>query len=60
MELEKKIIEAMKKSGKPMSAGQLTEAVGAERKEIDKAMKNLKTSGEIVSPKNCFWEPKKN
>lgn len=59
MELEKKIIETMKKTGKPMSAGQLAEAIGAERKEIDKAMKSLKTSGEIASPKNCYWEPKK-
>jgi hypothetical protein len=40
-----------------MSAGQIAEAGGIDRKEVDKAMKKLKTDGKIVSPKNCFWQP---
>jgi len=57
MENTDKIIAAMKKSGKPVSAGQLVELTGMDRKEVDKAMKTLKTEGKISSPKNCFWEP---
>jgi biotin operon repressor len=59
MELEVKIIEAMKAAQKPLSAGQIAELLGVDRKLVDKAMKNLKTEAKIVSPKNCFWEPAK-
>ncbi len=58
MDTAEKIIEAMKKSDKPMSAGQLAEATGIDRKEIDKAMKILKKEEKIVSPKRCYWQPK--
>ena len=57
MSTEKQILDAMKKSGKPMSAGQVAEAANVDRKEVDKAMKLLKDSGKIVSPKRCYWEP---
>ncbi len=58
MEVTEKIIEAMKKSAQPMSAGQVADATGIDRKEIDKAMKILKKEEKIVSPKRCYWEPK--
>ncbi len=58
MDTAAKILSAMKKTGKPMSAGQIAEQLEIDRKEIDKGMKALKTEGKIVSPKNCFWEPK--
>ena len=59
METTTAILDAMKKSDKPLSAGQLAEITGIDRKEIDKAMKNLKTEGKIESPKVCYWQPKK-
>ena len=54
-----KVLEVMEKSELPMSAGQIAEASGLERKEVDKAMKILKKEEKIVSPKRCYWEPKK-
>ena len=59
MELTEKILETIQKAGKPVSAGQIVELSGIERKEVDKAMKKLKTAGKISSPKNCYWEPAK-
>jgi hypothetical protein len=59
MEIVDQVFGAMKKAGKAVSAGQIVELTGIERKEVDKAMKKLKTGGKIVSPKNCFWEPAK-
>jgi biotin operon repressor len=56
--MENKVLDTMKKAGKALSAGQIAELSGIERKEVDKAMKKLKTEGRIVSPKNCYWEPK--
>ena len=59
MTTEEKVLDAMKKAGKAMSAGQIAEATGIDRKEVDKAMKTLKTNGAIESPKVCYWQPKK-
>jgi biotin operon repressor len=59
METVEKVLVTIQKAGKPLSAGQIVELSGIERKEVDKAMKKLKTDGKISSPKNCFWEPAK-
>ncbi|MCU7494056.1 MAG: HTH domain-containing protein [Ignavibacteria bacterium] len=59
MEVVQQVLETMKKAQKALSAGQISEISGIERKEVDKAMKKLKTEGKIVSPKNCYWEPAK-
>ena len=58
MTLEEKIIEAMKKEAQPLNAGKITEILSADRKEVDKAMKNLKKEEKIISPKRCYWGPK--
>jgi biotin operon repressor len=59
METTAKVLETMKNAGKPVSAGQIAEIAGIDRKEVDKAMKQLKADGSIVSPKVCYWEPAK-
>jgi biotin operon repressor len=58
MDIDNKILETLKKSGNPMSAGQIADQTGIDRKAVDKAMSALKESGKIVSPKRCFWTVK--
>lgn len=58
METAIKILDAMKLAGVPLNAGKLVELTGLDRKEVDKGMKKLKTEDLIISPKNCFWQPK--
>ncbi len=58
MEAKEKVLEAMKAAAQPLNAGKLVELTGLERKEVDKAMKQLKTEGAIESPKMCYWQPK--
>ncbi|MDD4488964.1 MAG: MarR family transcriptional regulator [Paludibacter sp.] len=58
METKDQILAAMKAAGKPVNAGKLVELTGLDRKEVDKAMKQLKADGSIESPKVCFWQPK--
>ncbi|HRZ98779.1 MAG TPA: MarR family transcriptional regulator [Paludibacter sp.] len=58
METKEIVLEAMKKAGVPVNAGKLVELTGLERKEVDKAMKQLKAEEAIVSPKVCFWQPR--
>jgi len=55
---EEKVLAAMQAAGKPMSAGQIAEAAGLDKKVVEKAMKVLKAEEKIVSPKRCYWEPK--
>jgi len=56
MEAKQVVLDVLKKEGKPMSAGQIAEISGLDRKEVDKAMKALKDEDRIVSPKRCFWQ----
>jgi DNA-binding transcriptional regulator GbsR (MarR family) len=53
-----KVLETMKAAGKALKAGEIADAAGLDKKEVDKAMKVLKAEGKIVSPKVCYWEPK--
>ncbi|HBL72127.1 MAG TPA: MarR family transcriptional regulator [Bacteroidales bacterium] len=59
MDATQQVLDVMKQAGTPLNAGKLVELTGLDRKEVDKAMKQLKTSGAIVSPKMCYWEPAK-
>lgn len=56
---KEKVLEAMKNSGKALKAGEIAEAAGLDKKEVDKAMKALKDEGAIESPKRCYWQPTK-
>ena len=47
----------MREAGKPMSAGEVTKALEADRKEVDKAFAELKKEGAIISPVRCKWAP---
>lgn len=57
MSVKDDVLKAMKEAGKPVSAGEVEKTLGIDRKEIDKAFKELKTEGAIVSPVRCKWEP---
>ncbi len=57
MDTKEKVLETMKKAGTPLNAGKIAGISGIDRKDVDKAMKQLKEDGAIVSPKRCFWQP---
>ena len=57
MEAKDKVLAAMKDAGEPLNAGKIAELTGLDRKEVDKAMKQLKEEGAIVSPVRCKWAP---
>ena len=58
MEVKELVLKTMKSAGEPLNAGKIVELTSLERKEVDKAMADLKKEGAIVSPIRCFWEPK--
>ena len=57
MELKDKIVDLLKKS-EPMKGGEIAEALGEDKKLIDKAIKELKAEESIISPKRCFYSAK--
>lgn len=57
MEAKEQVLAAMKAAGEPVNAGKIAELCGLDRKDVDKAMKELKAEGAIVSPVRCKWEP---
>ena len=59
METKVKVLATMVEAGEPLNAGKIAELSGIDRKEVDKAMKQLKDEGAIVSPVRCKWEPAK-
>ena len=56
MDPKQQVLEAIKGFGEPVNAGKVVELTGLERKAVDKAMNDLKKTGEIVSPKRCYWQ----
>jgi DNA-binding transcriptional regulator GbsR (MarR family) len=57
MSAKEQVLDAMKAAGKPVTAGEVEKATGLDRKEVDKAFKELKAANTIVSPIRCKWEP---
>lgn len=57
MTIKDDVLKAMREAGKPVSAGEVEKSTGLDRKEIDKAFKELKKDNSIVSPVRCKWEP---
>ncbi len=55
MENKEKVLQVLKEAGEPLNAGKIAEISGIDRKEVDKAMKQLKEEGAIVSPVRCKW-----
>ena len=41
METKEKVLQVMKEAGEPLNAGKIAELSGIDRKEVDKAMKQL-------------------
>ncbi len=51
-------MEAMRKNGQPMRPGDIADATGIDKKELDKVIKVLKDEELIYSPKRCFYQAK--
>jgi predicted Zn-ribbon and HTH transcriptional regulator len=57
VDTKEKVLEVMRTEGQPLNAGKVAELGGLDRKDVDKAMAQLKKEEKIVSPKRCYWVP---
>jgi len=53
--MEKKVLNAMKKAGKPVRPGEVAKMIGEESKEVSKILSGLKKKGQVISPKRCYY-----
>lgn len=53
--MEKKVLSAMKKAGKPLKPGEVAELIGEESKTVSKVIGTLKKQGKVISPKRCYY-----
>jgi Mn-dependent DtxR family transcriptional regulator len=53
--MEKKVLNAMKKAGKPIRPGDVAKIIGEESKEVSKVINELKKRGKVMSPKRCYY-----
>jgi len=55
--MEKKVLNAMKKAGKPLRPGEVAEMIGEDGKTVSKIISDLKKQGIVISPKRCYYAP---
>ena len=53
--MEKKVLNAMKKAGKPLRPGEVAEMINEESKLVSKIIGDLKKQGKVISPKRCYY-----
>jgi predicted transcriptional regulator len=58
MEAKAIVIDTLKKAGKPLKSAEIADLAGIDKKEVDKALKTLKTEDKVFSPKVCFYQTK--
>lgn len=54
---EKKVLDAMKKAGKPVRPGDVAKMIGEDSKEVSKIISSLEKKGKVTSPKRCYYAP---
>lgn len=55
--MEKKVLTAMKKAGKPVRPGEVAKMIGEDGKAVSKIISVLKKQGKVKSPKRCYYAP---
>jgi transcription initiation factor TFIIIB Brf1 subunit/transcription initiation factor TFIIB len=58
MEIKEKVYAAMQKANKPLRMGEIAELSGVDKKEVEKAIKQLSKEGKAFSPERCCWQAK--
>lgn len=56
--MKEEIIKVLKESEKPLRPGEIAAALGADKDEVAKAIKELKAEDKIFSPVRCCYAVK--
>jgi len=58
MDIKDKVYSAMQKAAKPVRAGEIAELTGIDKKEVEKAIKQLVKEEKVYSPIRCCYQVK--
>lgn len=58
MDIKDNVYAVMKKAGKPLRAGEVAEMAGIDKKDVEKAIKQLAKEEKVYSPIRCCWQAK--
>ena len=58
MATKDKVLETLKNANQALRSGDIVKLSGLDKKDVDKAMNELKAEEKIFSPKRCFWQAK--
>lgn len=56
--LKNQVVELLKNS-EPLRPGDIATSLNADKKDLEKAIKELKAENKIYSPKRCFYSVEK-
>ena len=60
MEIKEKVFQTLKTKAAPLKSGEIAEMAGLEKKDVEKAIKQLIAENKVDSPKRCFYGLKNN
>lgn len=52
--MDESVLEVLKQNG-AMKTGEIADALGLDKKEVEKIIKKLKETDQIHSPKRCYY-----
>lgn len=58
MDIKNKVYSALQKANKPLRAGEVAEIAGIDKKEAEKAIKQLVKEDKVYSPIRCCYQVK--
>ncbi|HLO57169.1 MAG TPA: hypothetical protein VK179_00355 [Bacteroidales bacterium] len=58
MDIKDKVYSVMQKANKPLRAGEIAELAAVDKKEVEKAIKQLAKEDKAFSPVRCCWQAK--
>ncbi|MDD4775648.1 MAG: MarR family transcriptional regulator [Syntrophomonas sp.] len=58
MDKESNVLAVFQKEARPLSAKEVADLTGLDKKDVDKIIKKLKASEQLDSPKRCYYQAK--
>jgi len=55
MEIKEQVFQTLKSNGEPLKSGEIAEIAGLDKKDVEKAIKQLIAENKVDSPKRCFY-----
>jgi len=55
MEVKEKVFQTLNSNGVPLKSGEIADKSGLDKKDVEKAIKQLIAENKVDSPKRCFY-----